>query len=140
MKDKVVLRILFFVCMILCQLSALKAQEKRNISIKEAVDLSIKNSKQLKLRQAKIEEAVGALKESQDRKLPDGSVSASYLRLNNPAVDLKIKSNNSSGSTSTNKAVVNQAAYALINASLPLYAGGRIRYGIESSKYLVKAA
>ncbi|HWJ30659.1 MAG TPA: TolC family protein, partial [Flavisolibacter sp.] len=32
------------------------------------------------------------------------------------------------------------AAYAMVNASLPIYAGGRIRYGIESSKYLEQAA
>ena len=35
---------------------------------------------------------------------------------------------------------MSQAAYGIVNASLPIYAGKRIKYGIESSKYLEKAA
>lgn len=35
---------------------------------------------------------------------------------------------------------MNQVRYVLLNASLPIYAGGRIRYGIESSQFLEKAA
>ena len=40
------------------------AQEKRPITLNEAIDLGIKNSKQLKNSQAKIEEATAALKEA----------------------------------------------------------------------------
>ena len=35
---------------------------------------------------------------------------------------------------------VNQAMYGIFNISLPIYAGGRIRYGIESARYLQQAA
>ncbi len=30
--------------------------------------------------------------------------------------------------------------YGMANFSLPLFAGGRIKYGIESAKYLLEAA
>jgi len=116
--------------------SFLQAQEKKPITLTEAIELSVKNSKQLKNSQAKIEEATAVLREAVERKLPDAKVSASYLRLNSANVDLKTKNNNGSGGTTPN---ISQAAYGILNVSLPIYAGGRIRYGIEASKYLAEA-
>src|SRR5438552_11676745 len=114
----------------------LQAQEKKPISLQEAIELGVKNSKQLKNSQAKIEEATAALREAVEKKLPDAKVSAYYLRLNSANVDLKTKNNNGNGGTTPN---ISQAVYGILNASLPIYAGGRIRYGIEASKYLAEA-
>ena len=111
-----------------------EAQEIRPLNMKEAIDLSLKNSHQLKNSQAKIDEATGALREALDRKLPDAKVSGIYLGLTNPTVRLRTDS----GGGNTPK--VNQAMYGLVNVSLPIYSGGRIRYGIESSRYLEQAA
>ena len=119
-----------------------QAQNNKPITLNEAIDLSIKNRKQLKINRAKVEQASAAVREAIQRRLPDASVSGSYIRLSNPAIDLKTKSNSGSGGGSGSGGAmpkVNQAAYGMLNASLPLYAGGRIRYGIESSKYLAQA-
>ena len=80
------------------------AQEKK-ISLNEAIDLSLQNSKQLKINQAKIEEATAAAKEAEERKLPDAKVSGSYLRLNSANFDLKTKSNNSGSGSSSSEAI-----------------------------------
>jgi outer membrane protein len=121
--------------------SVANAQNKRPISLNEAIDLSVKNSKQLKIDKAKVEQASAAVTQAIQRRLPDASVSGAYLYLSNPIVSLKTKTNTgaggSSGASTTPK--VNQAAYGILNASMPLFAGGRIRYGIESSKYLAQA-
>lgn len=117
----------------------INAQDKRPLSLNEAIDLSIKNSKQLKINRAKIEQASAAVKEALDRRLPDAKVSGSYIYLTNPKIDMKTKSSSSSGN-SGGAPKVNQAAYGILNLSMPLYAGGRIRYGVESSKYLAHAA
>jgi outer membrane protein len=114
----------------------LQAQE-RAISLKEAVDLGLKNSKQLKISEAKIDEATAALKEAVQKKLPDANVTGSYLRLNTANIDLNTKNNTNGSAGQAPK--ISQAMYGILNASLPLYAGGRIRYGIEASKYLVEA-
>src|SRR6478672_6655768 len=90
-------------------------------------------------RQLNLQEAIGALREALDRRLPDAKVSGSYLRLTNPTLDLKIKTGGSGGGSGETPKV-NQAMYGLANASLPIYAGLRIRYGIESAKYLADAA
>lgn len=120
------------------------AQDKQTLTLQQAIDLSIKNSKQLKGNRAKIEEATAALKEAVERKLPDVNATGSYMRFNSPNVDLKLKpANNGGGSGSGSSeaaAKVSQAAYGMVNASLPIYSGLRIKYGIESAKYLQKAA
>jgi outer membrane protein len=115
----------------------LDAQEVKTITLNEAIDLSIKNSKQLKISQAKIEEATAALKESINNRLPNVKISGSYLRLNSANVNLKTNSSNGNGGGGTPN--ISQAMYGILNASLPVYAGGRIRYGIEASKYLAEA-
>jgi outer membrane protein TolC len=138
MNNKVML-LLGAVVLMAC--TGLQAQEKKSLSLSEAIDLSIKNSHQLKNSEAKIEEATAALKEAVDKKLPDASVSGSYLWLNNPNITMKNKSDNGGGSGSSEETPkVNQVMYGLANVSLPIYQGGRIRYGIESSRLLAEAA
>jgi outer membrane protein TolC len=118
------------------------AQEKKTLSLNEAIDLGLQNSKLLKINQAKIEEATAATKEAVQKRLPDAKASASYLRVNAVNVDLKTKSNSGGGGTTppVEQPKVSQALYGLVNVSLPIYTGGKIRYGIESSKFLEKAA
>lgn len=115
------------------------AQDKKNLTLTEAIDLSVRNSKQLKGSQAKIEEATAALREAVERRLPDAKVSGSYLRLNQPNIDLKTKSNNNNGGSSSESPKPSQAIYGMANVSMPIFAGFRIKYGIESAKYLEQA-
>jgi outer membrane protein len=121
--------------------SLANAQDKRSISLNEAIDLSVKNSKQLKIDKAKVEQASAAVTQAIQRRLPDASVTGAYIYLSNPLVSLKTKTNTGAGGSSSGSTTpkVNQAAYGILNASMPLFAGGRIRYGVESSKYLAQA-
>jgi outer membrane protein len=111
------------------------AQATQKVTLQQAIDMSIKNSKNLRISGAKILEATADVREAKDRQLPDVKVSGSYLRLTNANIDLKGSGNG--GSSAPN---VNQALYGIANLSLPLYAGGKIKYGIESAKYLEQAA
>ena len=113
----------------------LHAQTTQKINLQQAIDLSVKSSNNLKIADSKVLQAGADLLEAKDRKLPNASVSASYLRLSSANVDLKSAQNNNRPSPK-----VNQAVYGIANVTMPLYAGGRIRYGIESAQYLEKAA
>lgn len=113
----------------------LHAQTTQKINLQQAIDLSVKSSNNLKIADSKFLQAGADLQEAKDRKLPNASVSASYLRLSSANVDLKSAQNNNRPSPK-----VNQAVYGIANVTMPLYAGGRIRYGIESAQYLEKAA
>lgn len=131
--------------MVLCAsmvfISRSHGQTERSIKLDEAIDLIIKNSPQLKFNNAKTDEAYAMLHEAEERKLPNASASVSYLRLAGANVNLKTKSS-SGGTGGSNDAPpnVSQAMYGLLNASLPLYAGGRINYAIESARYLAEAS
>src|SRR6478609_2938189 len=143
MKHKHLIPLIMLLSMVLADINPLAAQQGRVLTLKEAIDLSIKNSKQLKGSKARIEEATANLKEAVERRLPEAAVSGSYIRLNNPNIDLKTKSNSNSGSGGTQPQSTgnpSSVAYGLLNGSLPIYSGLRIRYGIESSKYLEGAA
>lgn len=113
------------------------AQTTRPLSLDDAIGLSIQNSKQLKIDSARIQQASAATKQALDKRLPDAGVSGAYMRLSSANVDLKMQTGGSGGGGGAPK--VSQAMYGIVNGSLPLYAGGRIRYGIESSKFLEKA-
>ena len=143
MKHKKPIRgVCFIIAVILLGSHQLLAQDSAamNLTLKDAIDLSIKNSKQLKSNLAKIEEATAAVREAKDQRLPDFKISGSYLRLNNPDVKLKTKSGSSSGGVDSNNVKVSSALYGIANISYPLYTGGRLKYGIESAKYLEQAA
>ena len=110
----------------------------RTITLEEAIDLSIKNSKPLRAAQARIEQAQANTTISKQNQLPDLKISGSYLRVTDPNIDLQYKT--SSGGTTNPPPKVNQAAYGTANLSLPLYSWMKIQYGIRSSQFLEKAA
>ncbi|HEX2684038.1 MAG TPA: TolC family protein [Ferruginibacter sp.] len=129
MKHKI---ILFITSLLVLHITY--AQESRTLTLKEAIDLSLKNSKQLKGNEARILEASANVREAEEKKLPDAGVSGSYLYLPvKPNIDMKTGSGSGSGPT------VHQAIYGTANVSLPLYNGGKIKYGIESAKFLEQA-
>jgi len=124
-------------------LSPVWAQDVRRLPLADAINMSLQNSGKLKIADAKVEEALAMLRESRNNRLPDIKASGSYLRLNAPDINLKVSTSSAqpgeeNSGNSTPK--VDQAAYALVNASVPLFAGFRVKYGIESAKYLEQAA
>lgn len=117
-------------------MATFNAQEKKMLTLDEAVQLGIQNSKSLKIDAAKIEEATADLLEAKNRQLPDLKVSASYMYLPlAPNIDIKLPGVSANGGPK-----VNQVLFGSANLSVPIYSGGRIKYGIESAKYLVEAS
>ncbi|MGS0748746.1 TolC family protein [Halpernia sp. GG3] len=117
-------------------ISLVNAQETKMLTLNDAIEMGVKNSKYLKIDEAKISEATADLLAAKNRKLPDFNLSGSYLRLGNANVNFKFLAPSSGNKTpSPSSALIGQA-----NLSLPLYAGGRIKYGIQSAEYLVEAS
>lgn len=110
------------------------AQESRNVTLDEALLLGLQNSKNVRADNARIEEAEAHLLEAKNRQLPELKISGSALALAHATVDLKIARPSEGGAPKANSAFFGNA-----NFSLPVFAGGRIKYGIESAGYLVEA-
>ncbi len=115
-----------------------EAQTSKNLSLQEAIQLSIKNSHKLAASDARIQQAVAKWQEAKENRLPEVSASGSLLWLNNPEFSLKT---GKPGSDSSGKIPhINEAAYAMVNAGIPIFTGGKLKYGIESARYLQEAA
>jgi outer membrane protein TolC len=143
MKHKLIVKaIILSSCVLVMQ--RLVAQETQRLTLNEAINLGLKNSKQLKSNLAKIQQATAVLQQASDRRLPDVSASGSYLRVDNPSISLKTSSSSSGsgGGSSSGSSFpsVSQAMYGMVNASYSIYAGGKLKYGIESAKYLLQAS
>lgn len=110
------------------------AQQTKSLTLKEAIELGIKNSKQLMLSKARIDEAVAATKEATQQRLPDANLSANYLQFSNA----KVKSYGKD-TTAIAPLGVNSALYGTANISYPIFTGFKIKYGIESAEYLERA-
>lgn len=124
---------------VLINYTPLLAQESKVLTLNEAIELSIKNSSLLKNNKALADEASVAVKVTMNNRLPDVSFSGSYMYLPiTPTISTSIKTGGDSSGGGGAK--VRQAIYGMASASLPLYSGGRLKYGIESAKYLEQAA
>ena len=137
MKHKLILNTAFLATLFLLLAGTADAQESRTITLKEAVDLTLANSKALKNDSSKIIEASTAITQARERRLPDASITGGGLFLPiNPGIDLKTGSSNSNGSTPPR---VSEAFYGIVSVSLPIYTAGKLKYGIESAKFLEQA-
>ena len=119
-----------------------KSQDVKTLTLQETIDLAVKNSHLLKAAVARNDQASAQLKQAIENRLPNADVSGSYVYLANPNIGLKTNAaSGGSDSSGSKKSIpsVHQAMYGILNVSLPLYAGGKIRYGIESAKYLQQA-
>jgi len=129
------IRNIFGILLFSMSISQISSQETRAISLNEAVKLGIENSKNLKIDAAKIEESTAQLLEAKNNQLPSLKLEATYLHLFSPNVNLKTES-----AGAANSLKINDVMYASANLSYSIYAGGRIKYGIQSAEYLVEAS
>lgn len=120
---------------LLCR-QGVQAQTAVPLALNQAVELSLQNSKQLKVSKAKIEQATAQLKQALDNRLPEAKVSGSYLWLPKPNINLKTGSDSAGGGSF---AQPSQAVYGMATINMPIYSGLKIRYGIESAEFLKKA-
>ena len=132
------IRNIFGILLFTISISQISGQETKSISLEEAIDLGIKNSKNLKIDEAKIEENSAQLVEAKNRQLPDFKLGASYLHLFSPNVDLKVNPGSSAAGAGNVK--VNNVMYGSANLTYPIFTGGRIKYGVKSAEYLIEAS
>jgi outer membrane protein len=137
-------KIAFLLAVLFLSANTLSAQTVKRLTLDEAIQLGVNSSKSLKVSAAKVDDASASLEEAKWNQYPDIKVSGSYLRLTQPTISLKGPlaggSSDSSGGTKASDFKVNQVMYGMATASMPLFAGLKIRNAISSAQYLKKAA
>jgi len=111
------------------------AQTVKKLSLQEAIDLGVANSKNLKLSQNKIDEAVARLAVVKDNVLPSASASFLYNHAEIPTNTLTIGGGNPIHLPSRADAFVGTAAIQEV-----IYGGGKYKYAQESTKLLTDVA
>jgi len=113
--------------------NALLAQDEKILTINDAIELGIQNSKSLMIDQAKIDEALANYAKAKNSRLPELKLSGSAMAMSHGKVNIEFMPS-SGNSPKSNSAFMGSA-----NFSMPIYAGGRIKYGIKSTEYLLEA-
>jgi outer membrane protein len=111
------------------------AQTVKKLTLQEAIDLGVANSKNLKLSQNKIDEAVAKLAVVKDNVLPSASASFLYNHAEIPTNTLSIGGGNPIHLPSRADAFVGTAAIQEV-----IYGGGKYKYAQESTKLLTDVA
>ena len=109
--------------------------QTRTISLDEAVRLGVANSKQLKLAQNKIDQAVSQLEQAKDETLPTAKVSAGYSH----ALMLQ-RSFALSEDTKMKFPFDNTLYQGTLSINQPIIAGHRYRYAKESANLLIQSS
>ncbi|RZK58680.1 MAG: TolC family protein, partial [Pedobacter sp.] len=115
--------------------AVLQAQSVKQLTLPEAIDLGVANSKNLKLSQNKIDEAVARLAVVKDNVLPTASASFLYNHAEIPTNTLTIGGGNPIHLPNRADAFVGTAAIQEV-----IYGGGKYRYATESTKLLTDLA
>jgi len=121
-------------CFALLLPGILYAQNVKKLTLQEAIQLGIENSKNLKLSQNKIDVAMQQLEVVKDNALPTASVSAIYNHAEIPTNQLNI------GGEQLNLPKRADAFLGTAAVQELVYGGGKLRYAKESTKLLAEVA
>jgi outer membrane protein TolC len=118
-------------------ISATEAQEKMSLTLDEAIHLAWEKSNQVSLANTKVLTKKQEVQAAKNNQYPDFKISGQYQRLTNANVNFKLGNNNSGNSEPL--PVVNQLMLGQVNASLPIFAGFKIKNNIQASNHIYEA-
>jgi outer membrane protein TolC len=114
---------------------SIQAQEKKNLSLEEAIVLALTKSNEVNLANTKVETKKYELQSIKNKRYPDLKASGQYLRLTNAKVDSKINST----SSATAPATVDQLIIGQVNSNIPFFNGFKLQNSIKASENLLQA-
>lgn len=116
-------------------INSIDAQERKSLTLDEAVHLAWGKSNEVGLANAKVNSKKYELESAKNNQYPDLRISGQYQRLANASINLKSSQNSNSGSLP----VVDQLMIGQINVSVPVFAGFRIQNSVQMHENLYEA-
>jgi outer membrane protein TolC len=116
-------------------ITAIDAQEKRSLTLDEAVHLAWNKSNEVGLANAKVSSKKYELQSAKNNQYPEFRISGQYQRLANASINLKLNQNSNSGSLP----IVDQLIIGQANATLPIFAGFKVQNNIQLHEKLYEA-
>ncbi|MEL1243150.1 TolC family protein [Flavobacterium sp. DGU11] len=124
---------------------AVQAQDKKPLSLDEAIALATTKSNEAGLADTRVATSKLDVDNVKNNIYPDFKVSGQYMRITNPTVKFKIPLGNdepadpADGSTTTASPTVNQIMFAQASLSMPLFSGFKLKNSIDASENIYKA-
>lgn len=115
-----------------------QAQEKKLMTLKEAVEIALTNSDAASLARAKVETSRLELGVTKNIQYPTVKATGQYMRLSSANVDSNFQSNSSS-SEPAKPLKVDQLMLGQVNASVPLFNGFKIKNSIKESESMYRS-
>jgi len=122
-------------------ISSVEAQQKTNLSLKDAVELALSKSDEVGLATTKSVTRSYELSSVKNNQYPDVKISGQYLRLTNADIKLKSSGEASSDPNAEPAATpkVNQLMFGQASVSMPLFSGFKLKNSIKASESQYKA-
>lgn len=121
-------------------IGTVKAQEIRQLTIDEAVNMALQNSDASKIADAKVNSAEGQLNVTKNLQYPDVDISGQYRYLAGADVKLRTQTSDSAGGGKSATPDVNSLLLGQANVSMPIFSGFKLKNTIKASENLYKAA
>lgn len=116
-------------------ISSIEAQEKTSLMLEEAINMAWKNSNEFNLAKTKVNTKKFELQAVKNNQYPDLKVTGQYQRLAKATINLK----SNTSSTAQTPPVVDQLMLGQVSASLPVFAGFKIKNSIKVSENLYQS-
>jgi len=114
-------------------IQSVKAQEKKGLTLNEAINIAISKSSAIALATAKADTKNYESKMMKNNLYPDLRASGQFLQLSNANISSNLSSNSSNSSAPI---AVNQVMLGQISTGLPLFEGFKLENSVKASKYL----
>jgi outer membrane protein len=112
----------------------------KTLSLEEAVQLGVQNSKQLVLSKNKIEQAASRLEQAKDATLPSAKISAGYSHALMLSRTFALPSSDGSDAKDMRFPFDNTLYQSTLSINEPIFAGHQYRYAKESANLLIQTA
>ncbi|WP_264521244.1 TolC family protein [Flavobacterium sp. N1994] len=116
-----------------------QAQEKKLLTLKEAVELAVTNSDDAALAKTKVATSKLELDIAKNNRYPSVKASGQYLRLSSANVVSNIQSNSGSSSGSSAPLKIDQLMLGQVNVAMPVFNGFKLKNSINESDNMYKA-
>lgn len=122
----------------------LQAQEKKQLTLDEAISLAVTKSNEASLADARVATSKFDLDNAKNNIYPDFKVSGQYMRITNPEIKLRIPLGNESstpaeGEKTNASPEVNRIMMAQASLSMPIFSGFKLKNSVNASENMYKA-
>ena len=119
--------------------NSVEAQEKKLLTLKEAIQIAITNSDAATLSKVRVETSKLELDNTKNNSYPSLTASGQYLRLSSAKIDSNIQSNTSTTGEPSKPLKADQLLLGQVNASLPIFSGLKQKNNIKAHVSLLES-